>query len=337
MRNIERRPWTLGDIGIRFLILSLAAILLMALQLTGRLTPIQSAITQLTSPTQLVTTGLVSTVRDWIDFIADLGELRTDNVELEALNAALRAEILTLQEIERENEDLRRLFNFAEIRPGLELRGAQIIARVLGQDSGNFQNFILLDLGTSHGIEIGMPVTTDVGLVGRITEVTASTSTVLLITDPNSGVNAILAENRTNGVIRGTESGILRMDYIPQGTPLKLNETVLTSGLISEVGGGLFPNGIPIGRVVGIIQRDEQVSQQAVVDPSVDFDQLELVLIITNFDPLEIETDLLLPPGPVINPPDDGISGEVPVDAPNDGVFAIDEEPLANPPRDIEQ
>lgn len=312
MRDIERRPWTFGDFGIRFLILVLAAVILMALQLSGRLTPVRSAITQLTSPTQLVTTGVVGTVRNWIDFVVELGSLRTDNVELENLNATLLAEILTLQEVERENEQLRMLLEFAQARPGLELRGAQIVARVLGQDSGNFQNFILLDLGEAHGIEIGMPVTNEVGLIGRITEVTNSTSTVLLITDPNSAVNAILAENRTNGVIRGTESGILRMDYIPQGTPLQLNETVLTSGLTSEIGGGRFPKGIPIGRVVGIIQRDEQVSQQAVVEPSVDFDQLELVLVITNFDPLEVETDLLFPSGPDVTQLEEVTPTEVP-------------------------
>lgn len=293
MRNSDPRTPASGDLGVRFVLLLLAAIILMSLQLTGRLTPIQSAITQLTSPAQLVTTGVVGTIRGWFSFVTELGDLRIDNEELENLNATLLAEILTLQEVERENEQLRRFFEFAQVRPGLELRGAQIAARVLGQDSSNFQNFILLDLGMSHGIEPGMPVVTEVGLVGRITEVTDSTSKVLLITDANSGVNAILAANRTNGVIRGTESGVLRMDYIPQGTPLQLNETVLTSGRISEIGGGRFPKGIPIGRVVGIVQRDEQVSQQAIVEPSVDFDQLELVLIITNFDSSELEQELL--------------------------------------------
>lgn len=313
MRNTDQRPRSVGDIGIRFLILLLASIILMALQLTGRLTPIQSAITQLTSPSQLVTTSVVETARGWFDSIAELGELRTEKVELEKLNATLLAEILTLREVERENQNLRELLEFAQVNPRMELRGAQIVARVLGQDSSNFQNFILLDLGADEGIEVGMPVATEAGLVGRITEVGDSTSRVLLITDPNSGVNAILANERSNGVIRGTESGVLRMDYIPQGVVLQEDETVLTSGISSEIGGGRFPSGIPIGRIVGVLQRAEQVSQQAIVEPSVDFDQLTLVLIITGFDE-EIDTELLLPPSPddileegIEENPDDGL------------------------------
>lgn len=310
MRNTDQGPRSTGDIGIRFLILFLAAIILMALQLTGRLTPIQSAITQLTSPTQLVTTSVVGTVRGWVDFVTELGDLRTQKVELENLSATLLAELLTLQEVERENQRLRELLEFAQSNPRMELRGAQIVARVLGQDSSNFQNFILLDLGARQGIEVGMPVTSDAGLVGRITEVTDRTSKVLLITDPNSGVNAILANEGSNGVIRGTESGDLRMDYILQSVTLQENETVLTSGISSEIGGGRFPKGIPIGRIVGVLQRDEQVSQQAIVEPSVDFDQLTLVLIITGFDD-EIDTDLLLPPSPDANVLDPGAGADV--------------------------
>lgn len=303
MRNIERRTRSLGDIGIRFVILALAAMILMALQSTGRLAPLQSAITQLTSPAQLGTTAAADAVAGWFDFLIDIRTLRTRTLELEEINATLRAENFRLSEVERENNNLRELLNFAETRPDLELRGAQIVARVLGQDSVNFQNFIRIDLGMRHGIEQGMPVVTNVGLVGRITEVNDSTSDVLLITDPNSGVNAILSGSRVNGVIRGNPGGTLIMDYIPQSAVFTVGEDILTSGLTSEVGGGRFPKGIPIGQVVQIDQRDEEVFQQAIVQPAVDFDQLELVLIITNFDPLADLPELLPENAPV---PDEG-------------------------------
>jgi rod shape-determining protein MreC len=301
MRDIQRRSWSFGDVGIRLVILSLAALILMALQATGHLAPVQSAITQLTSPAQLGTTGAADTVTGWVDFVLDLRTLRTRNLELEEINATLRAENFRLSEVERENVRLRELLDFAQTRPDLELRGAQIVARVLGQDSINFQNFILLDLGARHGVEEGMPVVTNVGLVGRITEVTDSTSKVLLITDPSSGVNAILSGSRVNGVIRGNPGGTLIMDYIPQSAIFNIGEDILTSGLTSEIGGGRFPKGIPIGQVVQIEQRDEEVFQRAVVQPAVDFDQLDLVLVITNFEPLEELPGLLLPEGPQVN------------------------------------
>ena len=290
MRDTERRPWSLGDIGIRLLILVLASLVLMALQTTGRLEPVQSAVTQLTSPAQLSATGLADNITEALSFIFELRNLRQRNAELEQVTSSLLVENFELREVQRENQALREMLRFAQTRPGLELRGAQIVARVIGQESNNFLEYITLDLGKNHGIEIGMPVVTDQGLVGRISHVTDATSKVLLITDANSAVNAIMQSSRLNGVVRGVPGGNLIMDYIPQGAIFSIGEVVLTSGL-----GGRFPKGIPIGQVVEIHHRDIDVFQQAVVRPTVDFSRLELVMVVTNFDPLEDVPELLVP------------------------------------------
>ena len=89
MRDSERKPWSIGDIGIRFLILGLAALLLMALQVTGRLEPLQSAATQLTSPAQVGATGVTNNVTDAVDFVFELRQLRQRNLELEQINSGL--------------------------------------------------------------------------------------------------------------------------------------------------------------------------------------------------------------------------------------------------------
>ncbi len=280
----------MGDIGIRLLILSLAALLLMALQLTGNLRGVQSFITQLTAPAQAGTTGVTSGVTDVVDFVLELRSLRQRNAELEQQNSSLLVEIFSLREVERENQLLREMLDFAQSRPGLELRGAQIVARVIGQESNNFLNYIMLDLGQRHGVEVGMPVVTDQGLVGRISEVTDTTSKVLLITDTGSSVNAMLQSSRLPGVLRGSPGGDLIMDFIPQGAIFSVGEVVLTSGL-----GGRFPKGIPVGQVIEIRQRDIEVFQQAVVRPTVDFDSLEVAMVVTNFDPLEVVPGLMPP------------------------------------------
>lgn len=308
MRNSDRRPWSVGDIGIRLVILSLAAIILMALQVTGRLASVQSVMTQITSPAQLGATGATNVVVDWIDFFVGLGRLRVRNAELEELNKTLVAENFRLSEVERENQALRELLDFAITQPSLEMRGAQIVARVLGQDSVNFQNFILLDLGSEQGIAEGMPVVTNLGLVGRITEVNRTTSKVLLISDPTSGVNATLSSARVNGVIKGVPGGSLIMDYIPQDVVVAVGEDILTSGLTSEIGGGRFPKGIPVGQVAEVIQSDEQVSQQAVVIPAIDFAKLDLVLVITNYAPQEGLPEILLPGSGAVETPANGSS-----------------------------
>ena len=305
----------MGDIIVRLVILALSALVLMALQQTGQLRGVQSFVTQLTSPAQVGATGLTENVTEFFDFLVELRTLRQRNSELEQINSSLVVENFRLREVERENQQLREMVNFAQTRPGLELRGAQLAARVIGQESNNFLDFIMLDLGSTHGIEVGMPVVTDQGLVGRISEVTNTTSKVLLITDVGSSVNALLQSSRLNGVLSGAPSGDLAMDYIPQGGLFSVGEVVLTSGL-----GGNFPKGIPVGQVIDIIQRDIDVFQQAVVRPTVDFGSLELVMVVTNFNPLENVPEPL--PG---NIPVEVEPVEVPVlEQPDEGALEID-------------
>jgi rod shape-determining protein MreC len=322
MRDTERRPWSVGDIGIRLVILGLASLVLMALQVTGRLEPVQSAITQLTSPAQVGATGVTESVADAVDFLFELRNLRQRNAELEQVNSNLLVENFELREVQRENELMREMLRFAQTRPGLDLRGAQIVAQVIGQESNNFLGYIMIDLGANHGLEVGFPVVTDQGLVGRISQVNDTTSDVLLIGDPSSAVNAVLQSSRLNGVIRGVPGGDLIMDYIPQGEDFSVGEVVLTSGL-----GGRFPKGIPIGQVVEIRQRDIDVFQQAVVRPTVDFPRLELVMVVTNFDPLEEVPELLVPEAV---PSGGGAANPLDAEAPLEGSGA-DAGPLDEP------
>jgi len=290
MRNLEKRSRPVGDLGIRVVIFSLAALLLMALQLTGQLRPLQGAITLFTAPAQLSATGFTQNIVNVIDSLAELRNLRRRNAELEQFNSSLLAQNFSLSEVNLENEELRKLLNFAQTRPGLALRGAQIVGLVIAQESTNFLDYIIIDLGQTHGIQVGMPVVTDQGLVGRISQVSSdSTSKVLLLTDSTSKVNAVLQTSRLNGVIRGSAGGNLILDFIPQSREFSVGEPVLTSGV-----GGRFPRGIAIGQVVQIIQRDIDNSQQAVVRPTVDFTRLELVAVVTNFDPLEDVPELLV-------------------------------------------
>jgi rod shape-determining protein MreC len=101
------------------------------------------------------------------------------------------------------------------------------------------------------------------------------------------------------------------MDYLPQGETFAVGEVVLTSGL-----GGRFPKGIPIGQVVEIRQRDIDVFQQAVVRPTVDLPRLELVMVVTNFDPLEDVPELLVPEAvPASEEEVNPLDAEAPIDA----------------------
>lgn len=282
MRDNSRRFGAPADLGIRLIILVLVAVLLMALQQTGRLGTVEGAVAAVMSPGQLGISSLTDRVAQTVTTLLNFQNLQERTAELESINRSLLAETLRLQEIERENQRLRELLSFSETRPSIELRGGQIIARVIGRDSNNFLNFVMVDLGSRHGIEVGMPVMNNQGLVGRVSEVTNSSSKVLLITDPLSTVNAILQSSRLTGVVNGVAGSDPVMGFIPQGTLVGVGEVVLSSGM-----GGNFPKGIPIGQVREVRQRDFEVFQEAVVKPIVDFGRLESVLIVTNFDPQE--------------------------------------------------
>ncbi len=323
MRDTERRSLTLADFLVRLTILVLAALLLLALQQTGRLEGVEGAVVTVTTPGQLTLTSVTDRISDAISTIANFRGLQQRVAELEQISDSLLVENLRLQEVERENQRLRELLAFAETRPGIEYRSGQIIARPIGFDSNNFLSYIMLDLGRSHGIAVGMPVVNDQGLVGRISEVNESTSKVLLMTDSDSTVNAILQSSRLTGVITGRPGAEPVMGFISQGAELSVGEIVLTSGM-----GGNFPKGIPIGQVIEVRQRDFEVFQEAVIRPTVDFGRLELVMVITNFDPLEVlpEFDLLPPANDLTLPTGNSANGSA-----DDDVNALETQPTSLP------
>jgi rod shape-determining protein MreC len=152
---------------------------------------------------------------------------------------------------------------------------------------------LLLNKGTNDGITRNMPVVTDQGLVGLVTETTANASKVLLITDAASAVNVRLQDSRAEGVMIGQESGELRLLYITLDVEMKSGDRIVTSGL-----GGTFPAGIVVGSVASVRKRTNDVAQEADVKSAVDFNRLETVLIITNFTPPELQPLLSTPVPP---------------------------------------
>jgi rod shape-determining protein MreC len=171
------------------------------------------------------------------------------------------------------------LLNYARTRP----ESRYLSTNVIGLDPSPFVRSVNIGVGSDRGVLHGMPVVTDDGLVGRITEVTASTSRVQLITDPASAVNVQLQGSRADGLLAAQPNGELWVELIDQNATVEPGELVLTSGL-----GGAFPADISVGHVISVRRRDFELFQRAVIQPTVNFDDLEIVLLITNFQTLEI-------------------------------------------------
>lgn len=218
-------------------------------------------------------------VQDFLTAPRDMASLRQRNTELEAEVAELQSQVIQLQQQVGETQSLRALLDFAQARPENRYRGAAVI----GRDPSPFVHYIIVNRGSDDGIRRGMPVVTEQGLVGRIDAVIADAARVQLITDPGSMVNVRLQNAEVDASLSGSVTGDVNLDQIPQDTYIQPGDLVLTSGL-----GGGYPPDLIVGQVVNIRTRDFDLFQQATVQPVVDFDRLQIVLIIVNFQPVDI-------------------------------------------------
>jgi rod shape-determining protein MreC len=259
------------------LILLAAAVLI--LNLGGYLGPAQDVILPPLSAAQDWVSQRYFTVRDLVTSPRDVTALQGRITELESENSALQDEIIALQEQAAEAEVLGALLNYARTRPD----SRYLSTNVIGLDPSPFVRSVNIGVGSDRGVMHGMPVVTDDGLVGRVNEVTANTARVQLITDPASAVNVQLQSSRTDGLLAAQPNGELWVELIDQNANIEPGELALTSGL-----GGAFPADIPVGHVVSVRRRDFELFQRAVIQPTVNFDELEIVLLVTNFQPLEI-------------------------------------------------
>jgi rod shape-determining protein MreC len=128
-----------------------------------------------------------------------------------------------------------------------------------------------------------MPVDTEQGLVGNVDAVTASAARVQLITDQGSVVNVKLKESQIEAQVQGSVTGDISLRMVSPGVVITEGDLVLTSGL-----GGTYPPEILIGQIESINSTEGELFQTASVQPSVDFNNLQAVLVITNFQAVNI-------------------------------------------------
>ena len=191
----------------------------------------------------------------------------------------LTAEVVRLREAELENEWLRSLFQYKAVDPE-----QAVIARVIGRDTTNLAQSLVINRGSDDGIQPGMVIVAQGALVGHITRVAPRYSTVLLITDPRSSVNGMVQHSRALGVVSGRGEGRLTLDYVGGTEEVSSGDAVITSGL-----GGGFPQGIFIGQVTQVTREPYQMFPQIEVKPALDLSRMELAQVLTDFLPIEVE------------------------------------------------
>lgn len=274
LNDAQRRiRWT--TIGI----LLGASILLSILDSTGNLNLLFGFLQDPLTAVASWTSRQTDTVADALSGPRDLDEARTQIDELQAQLDALERENEELREIQGEWQILQDLFNRARQTPELRRQTANVI----GYDTSPAVRSIIIDKGSADGLQVGMPVESPRGLIGRIFRTTQNSAQVVLITDNASAIPVRLGTSRATGSLRGRgASGDLYVEWIDLRFQIEIGEVVLTSGL-----GGDFPQDIVIGRVVQVDRNESDLFQQAIVQPASDFDTMEIVFVITDFNPID--------------------------------------------------
>lgn len=207
------------------------------------------------------------------DAVTTRGELLRQNEALRRQNEQLRFEAMQAGAIAGENARLRQLFGWPR-RTQWKVKLANVVLR----DPANWWRTVWIDLGSRDGARVNLPVLTADGLVGRISSVTLTRSQVVLLGDRGCKVAAEVAESRDSGVIGAADpfdNSLVALGFLSKNASLKPGEDVVTSGL-----GGLFPAGIPIGKIVDSRQIEYGLYTEARVKLAVNLGALDEVWIL---------------------------------------------------------
>ncbi len=205
----------------------------------------------------------------WENYLALLNvseenkQLRQELLQYKTANIEYREAVAT-------NVRLQKLLELKESLPPPTLT-----AEIVGKDPSLWFRTLTINRGSSDGVQKGMPVVTVAGVVGQILTSSPNYSKVLLATDPNSAIDVITQKKRVQGIAKGLGRDAFGLHYVLKSAEIEKEDYVLTSGL-----GGVFPKGLMVGTVSEIKKSRRGMFQNIEIEPSVDFAQLEYLIII---------------------------------------------------------
>lgn len=220
-----------------------------------------------------VAKGVSSVIQDYVWLV----DVQRDNEQLRHRVARLRQEARTLRHQAAENQRLRDLLNLRS-----HLRNEAITAHVIGREVSPLFRVVRLrlDRGQRHRVRAGMPVVSNAGLVGQVRRVSGRHSDVLLTVDRTSAVDVVVRPSGARGILRGTgetSRHAARIQYLSQADVVNPGDLVVTSGL-----GRRFPEGLVVGTVARVHNREFGMHQEVEVVPSVRFSSLDHVVVVTS-------------------------------------------------------
>lgn len=238
---------------------------------TGAFRPLRNIAEGFLAPFQKTAYLLSTRISEAKDLIFSIGQLKKENERLIKENQKLLAENVKLSDVKKQNEILQEQLKLLP-REKYNLEAAYVI----GQDPNGPGNWLEIDKGSRRGIQEGMAVIVSGSiLVGKIGEVQTDSSQVILLTNPQSIVNAAVTSSDARGVIRGEYGLGIILDMILQTDTIGIGDEVITSGA-----GENMPRGLFIGTIREVKPSPDRLFQQALLSPAVQFFKLDLVFVI---------------------------------------------------------
>lgn len=239
---------------------------------SGPIHSVRSVVNTVTTPVRMVGSVVAAPFHAIGNVVSNVTAPQETLSELREQNEQLTAEVAKLTEAEKTAERLEGLLGLQSTY-SLE----STAARIVGGSSDAWSQTVTIDKGTIDGLEVGMAVCNSGGAIGQIVEVSASSSTVRLLTDENSGISAMVQRSRAQGILQGQPGGSLLLNYVTADSDVSVGDIVITSGL-----GGVFPKGLPLGTVTSVNRASNATYYTVTVRAQSLAENNEEVLVITS-------------------------------------------------------
>lgn len=245
---------------------------------SSRVTASEDALRTTMTPIQKFFSNVGNGLYDVTHCIGDLKELRTKNDELEKTNKELGLEIESSDELKDENDRLKRMLELRDENSEFDMVAATIAAN---EPSNWFASFTI-DKGRNSGIEQGLAVISgDGSLIGKVSKVGTNWAEVVTILDPGFSAGSKVERSNNMGVAEGDAElrfiRSLKLSYLNRETDIKVNDYICTTGL-----GGVFPDGLRIGKVTEVKEDNVNMNRYAIIEPSASLSEIRNVFVIRN-------------------------------------------------------
>jgi rod shape-determining protein MreC len=266
-QRANRRRTILG-----LIVLTAVTLITLDVRGTGPISAVGGAAHDVVNPIAGASDTVFSPVGDWIDGVTSATALKDENARLRRRLESIRGQQASARAATEENKELKKLLDLPFVEDA-----DSIAAPVVDGAPSNFELTVQIGKGESDGVGVDMPVVTGAGLVGRVLEVSRDRATVLLITDPASGVGVKIERSGTTGVVKGRgDSNTVRADFVDPNAAVTKGEIVYTSGQQNSP----FPSAIPVGTVSKVTKTRGDLQQDILVKPLADVSRLDYVKVL---------------------------------------------------------